>query len=312
MSGAKYSSGPQDGGAEAGRSVARSGENSLIEKVLELIRSHPGNAPKRQLLAKVEALRGEEEAPSELVLGFEERMIVAMLAELHSNVAEAERPMAMMDLSDDQAARARTAVRRVAAIALESLSAAVVIEGAALDPEILASLASARPGPLKIYDSLRTVLLRPDVGEAIAKGLCAYFHGNWAEATEGGRNAYRADAERLIKEALAAPRESPPPIDPPEGVDPSRATGRTASRLAATPDRATFIVAHGPLVGYCRMILRSHGRRSDAVRIITAEQANMDGIRGVDQPVHLDHDCAHLLSAETLERICVINERHRS
>lgn len=43
----------------------------------------------------------------------EDGLIVAMLYELHSHVPEEQRPMSMSDLSDDQATRARAAVRKV-------------------------------------------------------------------------------------------------------------------------------------------------------------------------------------------------------
>lgn len=58
----------------------------------------------------------------------------------------------------------------------------------------------------RVYDSLRTVLQRPDVQEAIAKELCAEAGGDWEAATEPGRDAFRQEAERLLAGALSQPR----------------------------------------------------------------------------------------------------------
>jgi hypothetical protein len=50
----------------------------------------------------------------------EEALILAMLGELHANVPEADRPMSMSDLSDEQAERARKAVNRVLVLSMLS------------------------------------------------------------------------------------------------------------------------------------------------------------------------------------------------
>lgn len=58
----------------------------------------------------------------------------------------------------------------------------------------------------RVYDSLRSVLQRPDVQEAIAKALCADAGGDWEAALESGRDAFRQAAERLLAGAREAPR----------------------------------------------------------------------------------------------------------
>jgi hypothetical protein len=55
----------------------------------------------------------------------------------------------------------------------------------------------------RFYDSLRVVFARPDVREAIARALASQRGADWQNATEAGRNAFRAEAGTLVDSALA-------------------------------------------------------------------------------------------------------------
>lgn len=73
---------------------------------------------------------------------------------------------------------------------------------------------------------------------------------------------------------------------------PERRTGMTSRQLAALPDGAVFIVAHGPMACHCRHLLRESGRRHDALRlVIVADPQDVDRLRGTRRgtPWDIDH-----------------------
>jgi hypothetical protein len=72
----------------------------------------------------------------------------------------------------------------------------VMVNGVRFEPAKPDCAAEGPPG--RVYDGLRATFDRPDVVEAVARGLARCEHGDWERVEEPGRLGFRAEARRIL------------------------------------------------------------------------------------------------------------------